>query len=277
MKPPTWGYSVGEDNIISGAPLAEYVTFADYRIWKGNGRDLIRQIVHRALTRRKTCLHYLNAHTFNLASKDQQFGQILRQCQILYADGISVVLAARLSGQYLPCRLTAADYFPDFCHAAARAGLRLFILAGKDSVAQKAGEFFQQHEPDLEIVGTADGYFQQDAQGSGVADLIERINASNADVLLVGMGSPRQEQFVAKYREQLEPTVIWTVGALMDYYAGREPLCPRWLGRLGFEWLYRLIVDPKGKWQRYLIGNPSFLAVAVAKALRQRISGTTGV
>ena len=118
-----------------------------------------------------------------------------------------------------------------------------------------------QH-PGLQIVGTHPGYLDD----VNIPSLITKINRAKPDILLVGMGTPRQELWLTTYRDQIEAPVCWAVGALFDYVAGIEPAVPDWLNKLNLEWFWRMLIDPMGKWHRYLIGNPIFLY----RILRQR-------
>ena len=123
--------------------------------------------------------------------------------------------------------------------------------------------------PNLKVAGVHHGYFEAGESSTVVA----AINESGADALLVGMSSPRQEQWVVEHAAALRTPVIWCVGALFDYYAGREPRGPDWLCRNGGEWLYRLGADPAHKWRRYLIGNPLFAVRAIGWAWKHRHDG----
>ena len=99
--------------------------------------------------------------------------------------------------------------------------------------------------------------------------MIDSVKEACPDILLVGMGTPCQEKWIAKYRENLEVPVVWAVGALFDFVVGVQPRGPRWMLDHGLEWLYRLFSNPMRLWRRYLIGNPIF----ILRVLRQRITG----
>jgi N-acetylglucosaminyldiphosphoundecaprenol N-acetyl-beta-D-mannosaminyltransferase len=106
--------------------------------------------------------------------------------------------------------------------------------------------------PGLHIAGTRHGY-------EAGTDAVEEINRAAADILLVGMGTPTQEKWIADYQDQLDVPVIWAVGALFDFVSGRIPRGPHWMTEHGLEWLCRLAAEPAKLWRRYLIGNPLFL------------------
>ena len=221
--------------------------------------QLIGAMITRAQRRIRTCVHYLNTHTFSLGLDHASFREIIAASDLLYADGMSVVWAGRWLGRRIPERLSAADYFETFCRRCARENVSLYLLGGSDGVSQAAAAVLAERVPGLNIAGTDRGYFAEEESRS----VIQRINASGADVLIVGMGSPRQESWVTRHARDLTVPVRWTVGALFDYFAGREPRAPRWLCRCGGEWIYRLMHNPARHWQRYLVGNTRFLWAVV--------------
>ena len=227
---------------------------------------LIELLVQRARAGLRTTACYANAHTVNLACRHAHVRAMLSSCEVLYADGASVVWASRWSGRLLPERMTAADYFPKFARRCAEEKLSLYLLGGEESVASQAAAKLRELVPGLSIVGVHHGYFGPDES----AGIVEEINAARPDVLAVGLSSPRQEQWLADHGKDLRVSVRWCVGALFDYLAGRERRAPAWLCRIGGEWLFRLLVDPVGKWRRYLIGNPLFVWNALRWRMRLR-------
>lgn len=217
--------------------------------------ELIDLLADRARSGTRTTVFYANAHTVNLACKDPAYRAVLGGCDVLYADGASVVWASRLGARPLPQRLTAADTFPRFARRCAEQGLSLFLLGGRGQTAEAAAAHLIHASPDLRIAGTHHGYFRPDDSNRVVGE----INAARPDVLIVGMASPAQERWLAAHASDLCVPVRWCVGALFDYLAEREPRAPRWLCCVGAEWVFRLWVDPVGKWRRYLLGNPLFV------------------
>ncbi|MHC4441279.1 MAG: WecB/TagA/CpsF family glycosyltransferase [Planctomycetota bacterium] len=217
--------------------------------------QLIHTLIERAKYNIRTCVHYLNAHTFNISMENPDFHKILATSDLLYADGISVVWAGRWLGHHIPERLTAADYFEYFCRQCAKEDVSLYLLGGLDGISKSTADILTSRIPSLHIKGTHHGYFGLEESQR----LIGRINSSGADVLAVGMGSPHQETWVAENANNIKAPVVWTVGALFDYFTQREPRAPQWLCRYGGEWLYRLIHNPAEKWKRYLVGNFRFV------------------
>ncbi len=228
--------------------------------------ELVELLIARAKDGVRTRAAYANAHTVNLAWNDPAFFKTLQDMDVLYADGMSVLLAGKLIGRELPERMTAADYSDWFASRCADEGVSLYLLGGEPGVAAKAAQELCETFDTLKLVGAHHGFFTDDESKAVVA----AINQSGAQVLLVGMSSPRQEAWVAKHGSDINVPVIWCVGALFDYYAGGEPRGPDWLCRNGGEWLYRLGADPANKWRRYLIGNPLFAMRAIGWAWKHR-------
>ena len=210
-------------------------------------------------------ISYVNAHVHNLARREPLLRQALIETSLCYADGASIVWACRWHGERLPPRLTAADFLPDALDRLAANSRRMFLLGGAPDVADAAVARLQIDVPSFVPVGSHHGYF--DVRESDA--IIQQINDAQADVLIVGMGSPRQEQWVHEHRDQLRVPVIWSVGALFDYFAGIENRCPAWMGDHGFEWLYRLLMQPRRMAGRYLLGNPQFVLATLLGKLER--------
>jgi N-acetylglucosaminyldiphosphoundecaprenol N-acetyl-beta-D-mannosaminyltransferase len=242
----------------------ETVRFDDLEVWRRGTRRFVEELVGRAKAKEKTLACYLNAHTYHLACQDEDYRSILSRAEILYPDGMSIVWAVKLLSGVRVERMTGVDFFESFIQLAKEQGVKLYFLGSRPGVADLAAQFLREKHPGIQIVGTHHGYLAETAQ---VDRVLTDIQASGADIVLVGMGSPGQETFVARHGEAMGVPVVWTIGALFDYYAGEEKAAPRWMGRAGLEWLYRLYRDPKGKWRRYIIGNCWFAGRVIRKML----------
>jgi N-acetylglucosaminyldiphosphoundecaprenol N-acetyl-beta-D-mannosaminyltransferase len=198
---------------------------------------------------------YVNAHCMVISRNDETYRHILNNADLVYADGVSLVWGARLLGRSLPGRLTAADFMPRFFSLFAEKGLRVYMLGAEPGVAEAAAQRLQRDNPWLEIAGTHHGYFQEwEAER-----IIEGINKTHAQIVMVGMGVPYQEKWIEQHYEQMNASVIWGVGALFDFLSGRLARGPQWLLDSGFEWLCRLLTEPRRLWRRYLLGNVLFM------------------
>ncbi|MFC1806773.1 exopolysaccharide biosynthesis polyprenyl glycosylphosphotransferase [Candidatus Omnitrophota bacterium] len=222
---------------------------------KLNTEDVLGYIDEAILREKKTQVSYINAHCVNLAFSDQEYKDIVSRSDLLYPDGMAIVWASYLYGDPLPERVNLGDFFYKLCKLCVDKRYKIFLLGGKDNIAKKAASNLRTVFPELNIVGTYHGFFSREEEN----DIIDLINNSSADIVLVGMGVPKQEKWIAKNRGPLAPPILWGVGALFDYYSNSIRRAPIILRRLGFEWFFRLVVEPSRLWRRYIIGNILFL------------------
>ena len=212
---------------------------------------------------------YVNAHIINIACQDALFLEILNRADLVWCDGIGVVWAAKILGGCQLEKMTGEDWIYSFCESAERTGLRIYLLAGKPGIAMVAKQNLQNLYPGLKIVGVSDGYFVERNEQS----VLKHIKDTQPHVIFVGMGSPVQEKWISSNRDDVSAPVCWAVGALFDYVADVEARAPKWMIASGLEWLWRLILDPSGKWERYLLGNPRFVYRILREAIRTRGPG----
>lgn len=214
----------------------------------------------RDTTTRRT-VGYLNVHVANLAAADAGVTAYLNErCDLVYCDGKGIGWGAKLQGLPEPPRMTAADWLPDLLKRCKEENLRVFVIAGKPGVVDRAIEEIEGLAGDLVgglgPIGSHDGYVR-DTEKTTAA--IDAANAFNADLVLIGMGTPIQEHWVLEHRDRINAPAVWALGATFDYYAGEQARGPEWLRNAGHEWAARLLADPWRLWQRYVIGNPRFL------------------
>lgn len=208
---------------------------------------------------------YANAHCLNIAWRDRIYRQALNQADVVCADGIGVVWAGRLLSGAVLHKASGTEWLAPFCQFAVREELRIFILAGRPGAAARAQAALRTRWPGLQVAGTADGFFQ----GKTEEETLAYINETRPDLVFVGLGTPKQELWLARRRSEIKAPVCWAVGSLFDLVAGLEPWPPEWMQAMALQWLWRLIVDPRGKWRRYVPGNILF----VSRVLRQRLNG----
>lgn len=214
--------------------------------------------------RRRIAVAFLNAHASNVAAHDPAFARALRSALVLN-DGVGVDLASRrLHGEPFPDNLNGTDFVPRLL-TDLEEPRRLFLLGGKPGVAEAAAQAIGRLAPQHHVVGLRDGYF---ADGEAV-DVATEVATTGAEILLVAMGNPRQELFVAEHGAATGATLLLSVGALLDFLSGRVERAPRWVQRWRLEWVYRLALEPGRMWRRYLVGNVRFL-VRLARTSRSR-------
>lgn len=201
---------------------------------------------------------FVNAHSVNLSSKSKNFYQSLLQASHLFADGSGMRLAAISKNIRLKANLNGTDMLPPLCEQAQKNNKSVFLLGGKQGIAEKTASNLIKKYPKLNIVGTEHGYFEHSNEEQN-NQLIEKINKSGANILLVGFGSPMQENWCLQYADMLNCQRILAVGGLFDYFSGTIARAPQWMRETGLEWIWRLIQEPMTKFSRYVIGTPEFL------------------
>lgn len=204
----------------------------------------------------KTRIFYVNADCLNLAATQPVYRQQLSQAEYRLPDGSGVRLGARLTGQQLKANLNGTDMFPALCELARAEGQSIYLLGGRPEVNTAMVARLRQRWPELKIAGHHHGYFDPAEEPA----LIQKINASGAGLLFVALGAPLQEAFISRHFAALKVPLMFGVGGLFDFYAGRIPRAPHWLRQLGLEWTWRLAQEPGRLWRRYILGNPRFVA-----------------
>jgi alpha-1,3-mannosyltransferase len=197
---------------------------------------------------------FANAHSVNIATGDPAFLAALTKFWVLN-DGVGIDIASRIKfGKPFSENLNGTDFVPNFLRSS-RHRFRIFMVGAREEVVAKAAEKLQERFPQHEIAGFHHGYFGPEDN----AAICQRIRMSKANVVLVAMGSPRQEFWIADNWEATGAEILFGVGALFDFISGRVQRAPQWMRSARFEWLYRLAQEPRRLWRRYLIGNLTFL------------------
>jgi len=205
---------------------------------------------------------FVNPDCLNIATVNSDYARTLSTMDGVFADGIGVRIGCRILGIHLRDNVNGTDLFPLICAYAEANQRSLYLLGGKPGVADTVMHKMQARFTDLRIVGTQHGYFDAAQE----AEIVEQINRSDADILLVAFGAPRQEFWIEKHSDALKPAVRLGVGGLFDFYSERISRSPRWMRDIGLEWVWRLLQEPGRMWRRYVLGNPLFLFRVHAQA-----------
>lgn len=194
---------------------------------------------------------------------DAQLNESVRSCDIINIDGMGVVLGARFLGHDVPERVAGVDLFHELLAMSAREGFSVYLLGAKDEVVSATAKKVQTLYPGLKVAGYHHGYFWDDE-----AAMVEKIRASGAQLLFVAITSPKKENFINRWRDQLGVTFVMGVGGTFDVVAGKVKRAPLWMQKWGLEWLYRVIQEPRRMWKRYLVTNTKFLFMLLREKIR---------
>jgi len=194
-----------------------------------------------------------NGELISKNASDPHLATLLSEADTIDADGQPMVLFSRLMpGPSLPERIATTDFFHDAADASQDHGMRFFLLGASEPVIENAVTNIRTKYPKLEIAGFRDGYFSDDDFDS----IIQEIKEARPDILWVGMGTPRQHEFAVRARDHLTGiTWIKTCGGLFDFLSGRNSRAPNWMQASGLEWLYRMALEPRRLFWRYLTTN----------------------
>lgn len=221
------------------------------RLTSSQAVQLIRSAI---LMHQRLDIAICNAHTTLTALDDPQFAKTLQKMTLLN-DGVGVNIASHyLNGTCFPENLNGTDLIPTLL-AEVGTPLRIYLLGASEDRVTQAKRHIVETYPQHKVVGCRNGYFDL---ADSVA-ICEGINSTGADLLLVGMGNPRQENFIVQNREHLNATVAVGVGALFDFLSGSVIRAPRAVQAVGLEWLFRFLLEPRRLFRRYVIGIPRFL------------------
>lgn len=208
------------------------------------------------------------------AQRSSELRRILNRCELNLADGMPVVWLARLAGRRMPGRAAGSDLVPKALERLAALGARVFLLGGERSVAVEAARRLAETYPGLVIAGHCEPPVAA-IERMPNRSIVRLVRAARADILLVALGNPKQELWIARHREQLGVTVAMGVGCTLDLIAGNMRRAPRWMQASGFEWLFRLVQEPHRLFVRYAV-DVMWLPRFVLSATRGRIAARAG-
>lgn len=211
---------------------------------------------------------FVNPDCLNKTFSDPEYAAILRSADHVLPDGIGLTVAGKILGTPLRQNVNGTDMLPFLCAMLAKNSQSLFLLGGQPGVAERMAEKLVATYG-VKIAGTHHGYFDHQSASGPVIDLINR---SGADLVLVAFGAPLQEKWITAHRQHLEVGAVLGVGGLFDFYSGKTKRAPRWLREIGLEWAYRILQEPGRMWRRYVIGNPLFLFRVIVWKHRMKIN-----
>ncbi len=196
--------------------------------------------------------------------KDKALYDSVVSCDVVNIDGMGVVWGARFLGVDVPERVAGVDLFHRLLAMSAREGFSVYLLGAKENIVAATAHKVLALYPGLKVAGYHHGYFWDDEAG-----MVEKIRTSGAQLLFVAITSPKKENFINRWRDQLGVTFVMGVGGTFDVVAGKVKRAPLWMQNWGLEWLYRVIQEPRRMWKRYSITNLEFAWILLAEKARR--------
>ena len=223
-------------------------------------------------SRRRGYVCFANVHAVMEANRDPALRAVYNSAGLTVPDGMPLVWAARIRGHRDVRRVYGPDFMLRLCEEASRAGWSCYFYGGAPGVGERLQEEMGRRFPGFRSAGAHAPPFRPLTTQETSED-IARINAARPDMVLVGLGCPKQERWMAAHRPDLEAPLLAGVGAAFDFAAGRVRQAPRWMMTLGLEWLFRWAQEPRRLWYRYFVYNPLFLVRFVLQMLGLRRYG----
>ncbi len=226
--------------------------------------EALREI-EDVISKRRVVQHVaINAGKVVMMHKDRQLMDIINSCQMVQADGQSIIWASRILGKPLQERITGIDLMEKLVQLADQKGYRVFFFGAREEVVGKVVSIYRERYRNLQVAGYRNGYFE-DRDSPGIA---AEIRKTHSDILFVAFESPRKEYWMSQYLYELNVPFCMGVGGSFDVIAGITRRAPKWMQRMGLEWFYRFIQEPRRMWKRYLVGNSIFLWLLMREKIR---------
>ena len=214
----------------------------------------------------KQLINTINAHSFNTVRKDLDFKNALKGSNVLLPDGIGVVWATKmLTGQKVK-KIAGDDLFHYQMNRLNTSGGKCFFLGSTNETLQKISERAAIDYPNVNVFNYSPPYRTVFSEEEN-RQMVEQVNDKIPDVLFVGMTAPKQEKWAYQNFDKLNVGHVCCIGAVFDFYAGTSKRAPKWMIKLGLEWFYRLLSNPKRMWRRYLVGNLKFILTIMREKL----------
>lgn len=191
-------------------------------------------------------------HIVKLES-DYEFKKVYEEADLVLTDGMPLIWISKLKSTPIKEKISGSDLFPKVCELAARKGYKVFLLGAAEGVSVKAAENLKNKYNELSIVGTYSPSYGFEKKEDEIELIIKMINDAKPDILAVGLGAPKQEKFIYKFKNKLNVPISLAIGASIDFEANNMKRAPIWMQKSGLEWFYRLIKEPKRMFKRYLI------------------------
>jgi len=214
---------------------------------------------------KKRTIGFVNSHSINVARKDEEYKQAINNFDLILSDGFGVFIASLIKNISPRLEnLNGSDLIPLIFKRLSSQNVSFFFVGGTPTVIANATIYIRKQYPKINITGYSHGYFNKEMEYM----LCDKINECKPDILVVGMGEPKQEKWIFQNKDRINAKIFIGVGGLFDIFAGCLKRPPKWIRKIRSEWLYRLYEEPRRLWKRFLIGNFVFLYHACKDAFK---------
>lgn len=227
--------------------------------------ETVEEIIH--IIDERSCMQHvvINANKVVLMKEDEKLREIVNNCPIINADGISIYWAAKLLRIPLRERVTGIDLFQELIGVADKNGYKVFLFGAKEKTILKVKSYFENKYKKLKIVGYRNGYFRDEDN----EEIVEEIRKSGADMLFVAFSSPKKEFWINQHKEEINIPFVMGVGGSFDVIAGEKKRAPVIMQKMGLEWLFRFVQEPKRMFQRNAVGSTKFVQYVIEEKIAQ--------
>ena len=222
---------------------------------------IIREFINNRFEQSPRKIFFVNVHTIHLARRNQNFLSIVNNSDLALPDGSGLKIAGKIFSKPIKENLNGTDLTPALLELAEQEGWKVYLLGAGQNIVSNCVSKLHSLFPKLKIAGFHSGYFSNQE----LPIILEKINESFPEILLVAMGSPIQEEFINNHLKNINSSVCIAVGGLFDFLSGDKKRAPIIIRKIGMEWLYRFANDPKSKWERIFIEIPVFLTLVLIK------------
>ncbi|MFW6326694.1 MAG: WecB/TagA/CpsF family glycosyltransferase [Bacteroidota bacterium] len=219
---------------------------------------------------KKLLINTINAHSYNMAQDDEIFAQALQSSDVLLPDGVSIVLAKRLLYGERIKKIAGADLFFYEMKKLNRSRGKCFFLGSSNETLAVITDKLKKQYPNVKVECYSPPYVPEFSKKDNIK-MITAVNQFKPDVLFIGMTAPKQEKWAFSHFNELQAGHICSIGAVFDFFAGSVRRAPKWMIKLGLEWLFRLLKEPRRLWRRYIFGNIQFISLIIREKFSQRL------
>ena len=222
-------------------------------------QETVQSIEKMILKKKKSYTVALNVDVVMKIEEDRYLNEITNNADIVFVDGKPLIWISKWHKRPVKAKISGSDLVPILCEVAAKKGYTIYIIGGKDGIAEKAKKNLERDLPGIKIVGTYAPPFRFEKDENELNKINLMISDAHPDILIVCFGCPKQEKWIYENHKKYDATVSVCAGATVDFLAGNVNRAPRWMSDYGFEWFYRFIQEPKRMFKRYFVDDVKIL------------------